>query len=696
MIPQETIDRIIDAARIEEVIGDFVRLKRRGASYVACCPFHDEKTPSFYVTPSKGIYKCFGCGKAGTAVKFIMEHEGMTYPEALKYLARKYGIEVVEKEETAEEILARQRTESLYLVSEFAQKHFAENLLSGEGKTVGHAYFLSRGLTEDTIVKYGLGWARKDRDDLSRAARAAGYKEEYLVETGLCHKNEDGSLTDRFFERVMFPIHSPSGRVIAFGGRTLKNVHQGMKYVNTPTTEIYAKERSLYGIRFAKSEIARRDKCYLVEGYLDVLSLHQLGITNTVASSGTSLTVPQIRLIHKFTENITIMYDGDSAGIQAAMRGIGLVLREGLNVKVVLFPDGEDPDSYVRKHTLEEVETFLRDHEQDFIAFKTGLLLEESSGDPIRKAGLINDVSDTIALIPDAVRRMVYAQSSSETFHIDSQLLFDRINATRERLLQEELKEREREKRREEAGKSGPVRSFGPDGGRVSVRESGAGGAFPPERPAEGGSLSETGLPVSGGSTAAEPLPMENPMLAPSEREFVWFILRYGMEELHFDADSALSKDDGMNVADFFRSHLNYEELVLENRVYREIYDAYFKLYDEDEEEILTQDDIVQKLLNGPDQRMASRIIDLVQDRHELSIETFKNSLTKLSTRLASYVPRSFMVYQIKRIQHQNLLLTEELAETESGSVREEELLKKIQDLAALRKLIEEKLGRVQ
>ncbi|MBR4408337.1 MAG: DNA primase, partial [Bacteroidales bacterium] len=315
MIPQETVNQILDAAQIVDVVGDFVTLKRRGANYVACCPFHNEKTPSFYVSPSKGIYKCFGCGKSGTAVGFIMEHENLTYVEALRYLARKYGIEVNEKEESAEDIAARQRSESLLLVSEAAGKFFADSLSTEEGRTIGLAYFKSRGLEEETIKKYGLGWAPRSRHALLDYAKSAGYKEEYLVDTGLCVKHDDGKLSDRFYDRVMFPVHSVSGRVIAFGGRTLRTDKTIAKYVNSPETEIYDKSRSLYGIYFAKNEISRSQKCYLVEGYLDVLSMHQLGITNVVASSGTSLTVPQIRLIKKFTENVTIMYDGDSAGI---------------------------------------------------------------------------------------------------------------------------------------------------------------------------------------------------------------------------------------------------------------------------------------------------------------------------------------------------------------------------------------------
>ncbi len=441
MIPQETVSLILDTAQIVDVVSDFVSLKRRGANYVACCPFHNEKTPSFYVSPSKGIFKCFGCGKSGTAVGFVMEHEHCTYVEALKFLARKYNIEVQEKEETDEDRERHQRRESLMLVSEFAQKFFVSRLReTPEGRNVGLAYFKSRGLEDSTIEKYGLGWAPTSRHALVDAASEAGYKADYLVETGLCNRRDDGSLSDRFYDRIVFPIYSVSGRVIAFGCRTLRSDYKDLnigKYVNSQESEIYIKRQSLYGIYHAKSEISRQNKCYLVEGYLDVLSMHQLGIVNTVASSGTSLTEEQVRLIKKFTDNVTIMYDGDSAGIHAALRGIDMVLKEGLNVRIVLIPDGDDPDSYARKHSLAEVQEFIGTHEQDFINFKAELLMKEAGTDIIRKANLINEIADTIANISDAVKRSVYVQAVSDRFGIEQNVLFGRISSTRRKMLAE-------------------------------------------------------------------------------------------------------------------------------------------------------------------------------------------------------------------------------------------------------------------
>ncbi|MBR4735359.1 MAG: DNA primase, partial [Bacteroidales bacterium] len=439
MIPRETVDLILDTARVEEVIGDFVTLKRRGSSYVACCPFHNEKTPSFHVTPSKGIYKCFGCGKAGSSIGFLMDYEHLSYPEALRYLAKKYNIEVKEEEETAEQIAARQRHESLMAVSEFARQFFSDQLKGGEGRAVGYRYYRERGIEDATIEKWSLGWAPSGKSTFVDAARAAGYKDEFLVATGLAIQQEDGSLIDKFRERVMFPIHSVSGRVIAYSGRTLKSDNPA-KYVNSPETEIYIKSRNLLGIYLAKGEIAKQDRCILVEGNVDVVMMHQMGITNVVASCGTSLTEEQIRLIKRFTENITIMYDGDKAGLHAALRAIGMILKEGMNPRVVFLPDGDDPDSFSRKHTLEEIREFIETHEKDGIAFKTDLLLDQAGDDPLKKANLINEIADTVADIPDAIKRQVYVDTVARRFGIEADIIQDRVRKTREAAKQNEIR----------------------------------------------------------------------------------------------------------------------------------------------------------------------------------------------------------------------------------------------------------------
>jgi DNA primase len=428
LIPKNTIDNILSASHIEEVIGEFVVLKRRGTNYIGLCPFHNEKTPSFTVSPAKGIYKCFGCGKAGNTVNFIMEYEHYSYPEALRFLAKRYNIEIEEEVQTPEKIQEQNEKESLFLVNQFAQKYF-ENILheSEEGKSVGLTYLKERSFSESTIRKFQLGYGLDKWDDMSAHALMNGYKSEYLVKTGVSVQKDD-HLTDRFRGRVIFPIHSPSGRIIGFGGRILTSDKHLAKYINSPESEIYNKSKSLYGLFFAKNSIISKDNCFLVEGYTDVISLHQAGIENVVASSGTSLTQDQIKMIQRYTKNITILYDGDPAGIKASMRGIDMILEQGLNVKIVLFPEGEDPDSFVRKSRVAEVEFFIDKNAVNFILFKTRLLLEEASGDPIKKASLIKEIVKTISLIPDPISKSLYTKQCSEILNINEQTLLNEIN----------------------------------------------------------------------------------------------------------------------------------------------------------------------------------------------------------------------------------------------------------------------------
>ncbi|MES2593473.1 MAG: DNA primase [Bacteroidota bacterium] len=464
MIHKEDIDKIFEAARVEEVVGDYVTLKKRGVNLIGVCPFHDEKTPSFYVSPVKGIYKCFGCGKGGHAINFMMEKEQMTYPEALRYLAKKYNIEITEDEQTPEQLQSQNDRESLLVVSSFAQKNFSENLYNtDEGKSVGLGYFKERGFREDIIQKFQLGYCLSNRTAFTDKAIATGYKTEYLVKAGLTieYKNEqdtenteqrteDGNgqpikpadsrpakYLDRFWGRVMFPIHSASGRVIGFGGRTLRTDKKTAKYINSPETEIYHKSDVLYGLHFAKKEILKQESCFLVEGYTDVLSMHQAGIENVVASSGTSLTAGQIKLIRKLTSNITILYDGDSAGIKASFRGIDLILEEGLNVKVLLFPDGEDPDSYSKRVSSEELKTFIAANSKDFISFKANLLMGDVQNDPIKKAGLIKEIVESIALIPEAIYRSVYVKECSRIMDMEEHILLSELNKIRSKKFNE-------------------------------------------------------------------------------------------------------------------------------------------------------------------------------------------------------------------------------------------------------------------
>ena len=428
MIPKETVAKILETAEIVDVVSDFISLKKRGANYLGLCPFHNEKGPSFTVSPAKGIYKCFGCGKAGAPVNFIMEHEGLTYPEALRFLAKKYSIKVEEVEQTADQIKEQNAKESMMLLSAYAQQQFTKNLWEEEeGKRIGLSYFKERGFSKQTIERFQLGYSLESRKAFSDKALADGYLMEYLAKTGLTIENE-GRYFDRFSGRVIFPIHNISGRPIAFGGRILTNDKKLAKYLNSPESEIYHKSNVLYGLFQAKKTIVEKNNCYLVEGYTDVVSLSQAGVENVVASAGTSLTVEQIRLIRRFTPNVTIMYDGDSAGIKASFRGINLILTEGLNVKVLLFPDGADPDSFAKKHTQEELVLFMENNTTDFISFKTKLLLDETKNDPIAKAQLIHEIVESIGLIPDNIARSLYIKECSRLMTVDEQLLLNELN----------------------------------------------------------------------------------------------------------------------------------------------------------------------------------------------------------------------------------------------------------------------------
>lgn len=428
MIPKHTIDQIFEAAIIEEVVGEFVVLKKRGANLLGNCPFHNEKTPSFTVSPAKGIYKCFGCGKAGNSVNFIMEHEHYTYPEALRYLANKYQIEIEELEETDAQKQAANEKESLFIVSNFAANYFQKQLHeTQEGRSIGLSYFVERGFREDIIKKFELGYNPDSWDAFTAEALAQGYQLEFLEKSGLTIVKEQKHF-DRFKGRVMFPIHNLSGRVLGFGGRILKTDPKAAKYVNSPESEIYHKSNVLYGIYFAKKSIIEQDNCFLVEGYTDVISLHQSGVENVVASSGTSLTEGQIRLISRYTQNITILYDGDAAGIKASFRGIDMILQEGMNVRVVLFPDGEDPDSFAKKHNATELTTYIKEHTQDFISFKTDVLIKEVGNDPIKRAELFIEIARSVAVIQDVIKRSHYVTISSSSLKIPEPAFLNEVN----------------------------------------------------------------------------------------------------------------------------------------------------------------------------------------------------------------------------------------------------------------------------
>ena len=453
MIPRETIEKIYAAAKIEEVVADYVTLRKRGANLIGLCPFHNEKTGSFTVSPSKGIYKCFGCGASGHAVGFIMEIEQCSFVEALKLLGKKYHIEVEEREMTAEEQQQQDNRESMFVVNDFANKWFQDQLWNTpEGQAIGLAYFRERGLRDDIIRKFQLGYSPEKGNPLAKALKDNGFKEEFIINNvdtkigvGVVGKSEDGRFYDRFRDRVMFPIFTISGKPVAFAGRILKKKENVGKYVNSPDSLIYSKTNELYGLFQAKQAISRADMCYLVEGQMDVISMFQSGIENVVASGGTALTKPQIRLIQRFTSNITVLYDGDAAGIHAALRGIDMFLEEGFNVKVVLLPDGEDPDSYAQTHDSTEFIQYIKDHQTDFIRFKSALLSKEAGEDPFKRATLIKDITSSIAVIPDMITRQVYIKDCAERLHMSEKVLTTEVVNIRKKRAEERAKAKEKE-----------------------------------------------------------------------------------------------------------------------------------------------------------------------------------------------------------------------------------------------------------
>ncbi len=555
MIDQATIDRILDAAQIVDVVSEFVTLRKRGVNYVGLCPFHNEKTPSFSVSPAKGLCKCFSCGKGGNVVHFIMEHEQMSYYEALKYLAKKYGIEIKERELTNEEKAAQSTRESMFIVNNFARDYFQEILKNNpEGRNIGMSYFRQRGFRDDIIEKFQLGYSMETRDAFAKEALKKGYKKEFLVKTGLCLESEDGRVYDRFWGRVMFPVHTLSGKVVAFGGRVLsaQTKKVNMKYVNSPESEIYHKSNELYGIFFAKQSIVKQDRCFLVEGYTDVISMHQSGIENVVASSGTSLTPGQIRLIHRFTNNITVLYDGDMAGIKASIRGIDMLLEEGMNVKVCLIPDGDDPDSFARKHNATEFQAFIQEHEADFIRFKTNLLLEEAGKDPIKRAELIADIVRSISVIPEAIVRDVYIKECGSTLRVEEKLLVSEVAKLREKQAVKQAERDDREKnqiRYNDQGSS--VNSSAPPEGLISSDS--------PEQLAE--EAYSSFIPQEG---------KEGQEFYKYERLILQMVIRYGEKIMCITHDEE-GKEIPITVTEYIVNDLQEDDLAFHNPLHRQI-----------------------------------------------------------------------------------------------------------------------------
>ncbi len=658
MIDRETVDRIYAAANIVDIVGDYVTLKRKGVNYVACCPFHNEKTPSFVVSPSKGLYKCFGCGKGGNAVTFVMEQEAVSYPEALKMVAKRYGIEVREEALSDEELRRNDDRESMFALNGWAAEYFANFLhRDSEGINVGLSYFRQkRGLTEATIKKFGLGFCPSKGDRMSQDALTAGYKQEFLLSTGLSLVSErNGGLYDRFRDRVIFPVHNISGRIVAFGGRTLRTDKQVAKYQNSPESEIYSKKRELYGLYFAKRAIQQQDFAILVEGYLDVISMHQAGIENVVASSGTSLTTEQIRLLGRFTKNITVIYDGDSAGIHASLRGIDMILKEGMNVRVVLLPEPEDPDSFARSHSAAEVRDYIRDNERDFLDFKARLLLKDAQGDPIRKAALIGDMVQSIAQIPDPIQRSVYIKECARIMDIDEQILIAEV--ARKRLTSSGDRETDDFLRRQAAARQ---------------RESEA-----PARPE-----AEYAPKVEAGSS-----------FEALEREIVKYLLKYGHCSFDFKEGAAMV---ACNVAEVIFAELSDDQIVFRNPVYAKIMAAYREQW----EQLGTGVEVpAYVFLNHIDPEVCNRSVDiLTSDDNYVASELWKRKEVHVESEaemLAVGVPKAVTLYKSKVIESLIRELQERLAGEALSEEEESDIVQRLNNYNRVKVAIARKLQRL-
>jgi len=650
VIKPDTVAKIFETARIEEVVGEFVNLKRRGVNMTGLCPFHDEKTPSFSVSPPRGIYKCFGCGKGGNAVNFLMEHEQYTYPEALRYLANKYNIDIEEKELTEEDKKEQSEKDALFMLTEFAQKYFHETLLqSEEGKSVGLSYFKERGYNKDTIIKFGLGYCPSKWDNFTRHALKNGYKKEHLLKTSLS-KSKEQELFDTFRGRIIFPIHNLSGRVIGFGARILTSDPKKPKYINSAESEIYKKSKILYGIFFAKSSIASNDNCYITEGYTDVISLHQAGIENVVASSGTSLTVDQIKLIRRYTNNITLLFDGDPAGVKAAFRGIDLILEEGLNVKLVLFPEGQDPDSYSRNNRPAVVNEFINNNAYDFITFKTNLLLEETGNDPIKKAGLIKEIASTIALIPDNIARTLYIQRCSELLSIEEKWLFAEINKIRK---QKFYKERSKK----------------------SAEDQQTASETQPDEPKNDIELKPTDS------------------FEFKEKELIRIMLAYANQEIMLEA---VNEDDRpvvvpYNVLKILVEDIENEGLEFENPVCKKIFDELKNIYYY-EKPLAEQD-----FFNHDDESVRQLAIELLTTPYSLSDNWEKKHNIIVSTEEANLKNTVFKVlysYKVKKLDKM-IYENQEKLKIEKDPEKCMEYLKTFKELKEKRSHFDKELGRV-
>ena len=645
-IPRETVEQILQAAHIEEVVGEFVTLKKRGSNMWGNCPFHNEKTPSFSVNPARNIFKCFGCGKAGDSAKFLMEHEHFSYPEALRYLAKKYNIKIEEKEQTAEEIMQQSLREKMFNINEFADKYFVDTLWNtDEGKTIGLQYFRERGYFDPIIQKFHLGYSPAEWDAFTKHAKQNGYSDELLEQIGLSIKGQKG-LYDRYHGRVMFPIHSLTGRVIGFGGRILTNDKKSPKYQNSPESEIYDKKQTLYGINFAKNAIARQDECILVEGYFDVLRMHQIGIENVVASSGTSLTMEQIRLVKRYTKNITMLYDGDAAGIHAALRGTDMILSEGMNVRVVVLPPEHDPDTFGKEFSVEYVSNYLKDNAKDFVRFKTELLLKDAQNDPIKRGQVIRDIVETISVIPDSIFRITYVKECSRLLDMPEQTLTNELN----KILRAKFK-----------------KSLGVD---------------------------DNVAPETETTTATQPKQDETledqlPAGYYQERELVKLLLMYGREMIVDEREDENGEKiyEQVSVAQFIVDDLKNDGFVFTNAVNKKIFDIFDLAIDEGR----IPDDSF--FVSHEDETIAQLAADLLSSPYKLDQwDKFSIFVKSEENNLRATVLSSIYRYKDLIIEDRRKAVEEELKNTEDMD-DQLILLKRKKDLDDIRKQINKELG---
>lgn len=697
MIDQPTIDRILDAANIVDVVSEFVTLRKRGVNYVGLCPFHDDKSPSFYVSPAKNICKCFACGEGGTAVHFIMKHEQIGYFDALRFLAKKYNIEIAERELSDEEKRVRSDRESMFIVNAWAQQYFSQMLHEHvEGKTVGMRYFIERGFREDTIRKFQLGYSLDQRDALYQQALRKGYKKEYLEKTGLVIAYENGNVNDRFRGRVIFPVHSLSGKVVAFGGRVLKKDEKTAKYVNSPESPIYHKSNELYGIYFAKQAIVKADRCYLVEGYTDVISMHQSGVENVVASSGTALTHGQIRLIHRFTNNITVLYDGDAAGIKAAIRGIDLLLDEGMNVKVVLLPDGEDPDSFARSHTATEFTEFIRQHETDFIRFKTKLLLADAGNDPVKRAALIGDIIRTIAIVPDDITRTIYIRECSAMMEIDEQVVLNQVN--KQRLSKNEQKPSVPVTNRSTTEILPPDYSIAEPSGQmqevpVATAEP-VSDQLPPDFPPPpeeefSGSNEMPEIPPSAPVEETQVMTRQRSPYEAFEIALLRYVVRYGERVLYDYVDEETKERIVMRVAEFIRDDLERDDLSFYTPIFKQMLDEAANRCGE--ETFIAH----RYFLSHPDPLVSRVAANLMSEKYQLSKYHFKfREVEQEEDKLDQLVVRDLFAFKEAYIMRQLKEKQEQLKQLSSADPEQiMTVMKEIAQLNEIKKVLSKELG---